>query len=83
MPIYNRSGEPIILGKVLVSESKERRVGQFLEHQCCLGHQDVAWDFRWIQHKGLTLVKFSRASLGSMATLKNDNFRKFVNKKYE
>ncbi len=79
MPIYNMSGEPIILGKVLVSESKQRRVRKFLEYQRCLGHQDVAWTFRWIQHKGLTLAKFSRASLGSMATLKNDNFRKSVN----
>jgi hypothetical protein len=75
MPIYGRSGEPIILGKVLVSESKQRRVIRFLEHQRCLGHQDIAWTFRWIQHEGLTLAKFSRASLGSMATLKNDNFR--------
>jgi hypothetical protein len=79
MPIYHRSEEPIILGKVLVSESKQRRVIKFLEHQRCLGHQDIAWTFRWIQHKGLTLAKFSRASLGSMATLKNDNFRKSVN----
>jgi hypothetical protein len=46
MPIYNMSGEPIILGKVLVSESKQRRVTKFLEYQRCLGHQDVAWTFR-------------------------------------
>ena len=79
MPIYNRSEEPIILGKVLVSESKQRRVQKFLEHQRCLGTQGIAWTFRWIEHKRLTLAKFSRASLGSMATLKNDNFRKSVN----
>ena len=79
MPIYYLSGEPIILGKVLVYESKQRRVQKFLEHQRCLGPQGIAWTFRWIEHKRLTLAKFSRASLGSLATLKNDNFRKSVN----
>ena len=79
MPIYDMSEKSIILGKVLVSESKQRRVQKFLEHQRCLGPQGIAWTFRWIEHKRLTLAKFSRASLGSMATLKNDNFRKSVN----
>ena len=79
MPIYSCSDKPIILGKVLVSDTKQRRLRMYLEHQRCLGHQDITWTFRWIQHKGLTLAEFSRTSLGSMATLKNDNFRKSVN----
>ena len=78
MPIYNCSGKPIILGKVLVSDTKQRRINMFLAHQRCLGHQNITWTFRWIQHKGLNLAEFSRASLGSMATSINDNFRKSV-----